>query len=204
MDNVSTFEIKPKKLRKWRDSIIPIAEQALGPNAPVVPEAEVCRWCPAAGVCRARMEYNTRLDFAKPDLMDEEDIAGALKRIPEIRDWCNAVENYALDLAYSQEMPIPGYKVVMSGGRRSIKDPDLAIKFLVEEKGFLYDEVAKQTIRTLGELEKLMGKQEFADTMGRYLKKSEGKPSLVPEDDSREAINPGGEAAKEFNKEDLL
>ena len=49
--------------------------------------------------------------------------------------------------------------------------------------------------KTLSELEKLMGKAEFAAKIGRYVIKPLGKPTLVPMTDKREPYNP---AAADF------
>jgi hypothetical protein len=70
------------------------------------------------------MEYATQRDFAPAELLDEYELAEALQRIPAIEAWCAAVKDHCLDRVYSQGLPIPGFKVVMSGGRRSITDPE--------------------------------------------------------------------------------
>ena len=41
-------------------------------------------------------------------------------------------------------------------------------------------------------MEKLMGKKTFAEIIGRYITKPQGKPTLVPASDKRAAINVTG------------
>jgi hypothetical protein len=187
------------ELVAWRDSIIPIAEVALGHDAPFGPSDAACRWCPAAGQCVAQLQYATAMDFGvTPEVLTEEDLAEALDRIPAIEAWCAAVKNYALDLAYSKGTKIPGYKVVRSGGKRFVKDPEAALEALTAI-GYALDEVSKRKINGIGELEKLLG-GDFDIAVGPFIDKSEGSPSLVTEDDRRSAINPDQEAQKEFSE----
>jgi hypothetical protein len=64
-------------------------------------------------------------------------------------------------------------------------------------KGYKLKDVTKpQEMLGIGALEKLVGKG--LPGLEDYVAKSEGKPSLVRESDSRPAIDPAGDAAKEF------
>lgn len=196
LDHVATEEMSAAELRKWRDSILPIAEEAMQPGARFGPSEDACRWCPLSGQCKAQMEWATARDFGlTAELMDEHELAAALDAIPGIRQWADAVEAYCLDRAYSEGKPIPGYKVVMSGGKRSIVDPDGAIEAL-KMLGFPEDAISRRMPRTLGDLEKLL--KRGITVLDPYIKKGEGKPSLVPESDSRPAIDPEGQAATDF------
>ena len=49
--------------------------------------------------------------------------------------------------------------------------------------------VTKTSLISLGELEKLLGKKAVAEQYGEFIIKPQGKPTLVPEDDKREAIS---------------
>jgi hypothetical protein len=201
LDHLAMEQLPAAELRAWRDSIIPIAESALGPDAPFGPSETACRWCPASGQCVAQTEYATLRDFGvKPDLMDVNELAEALDQIPLIKAWCAAVESYALNRVYSEGNPIPGYKVVMSGGRRSVADPaGLVVAAL--EAGYSQDDVAVMKPRGIGELEKVL-KADFDRVAAPYITKGNGSPSLVPESDKREAIDPDGQAAHDFKAED--
>jgi hypothetical protein len=200
MDNVGTEEIAADDLRAWRDSLLPIAESALGDDAPFGPSEDACRWCPAAGQCRAQLEWATSLDFGTdPDALSNEDIADALERIPAIIQWCEAVKVIALDKAYSKHESIPGWKVVRSGGRRSIPDSEGAIEALLSV-GHDLNEISTRKIKGIGELEKLLGKPEFVRVLEPFVIKGTGSPAIVPEEDGRPAINPNTEAAKEFGE----
>lgn len=199
MNNTATEEISPAELRKWRDSIIPVAEEALGDHAHFGPSESACRWCPASGRCKAQLEDIFGTDFStNPDAMDEEDMADALSRVKRIKQWLEALEVAALDAAYSRGKTIPGYKVILSGGQRSVRDPARAIEVL-REAGYDDDQIGQFKVKGIGELEKLL-KEDFKPLLedSKIVQKSEGRPSLALESDKRPAINPNSEAQKEF------
>lgn len=213
VDSTSSEELHPDELRAWRDGVVkPAAGKALhSDNAPFGPSEKACRWCPAAGICRARIEKATREDFgdilaeetptpAPPETLTPEELGLALHRVPHIKAWCAALEATALETAYGHGREIPGWKVVMSGGKRYITDDEAAIQTLIDE-GYEAAKVTNIKAKGIGELEKLLGKKAFADLLGRYVDKSTGRESLVPEDDKRQAISPGGEAAKDFSED---
>jgi hypothetical protein len=117
-----------------------------------------------------------------------------------MRDWCNAVEKEALYQGYSEGKALPGLKVVMSGGKRRIKDDHAAIERLVAE-GYDRALVSRETAQTLGNLEKVVGKERLPLVLGSLLVKGEGSPSLVDESDERPAISPTTEAQRDFRGE---
>lgn len=226
LNSSSTEEITPEDLRRWRDEeIIPRAELALGDNAPFGPSEKACRWCPVAAICAVRVQTALQEDFggdflevAVPeqepslDVLTPEQLAAALDRAPFIAAWLKSLEAHALDYVYTQGKTIPGYKVVRSGGVRTITDQTAAIQTLID-KGFKAEDVATFKIKGFGDLEKVMarttktlaqGKRELAETLKPYIGKTTGKESLVPESDKREAISSHKDASTEFALEDLL
>lgn len=206
LDSTSTEELSVADLREWRSSILPIAQEALTTGAHFGPSETTCRWCPAAGQCRAQLEWATNRDFGeKPDLLSMDEISEALALRPSVLAWASAVEETALRLAYSEQKSIPGWKVVLSGGKRVVTDATAAIKVLVG-KGFTEEEVSKTSIRGIGELETLLKglpkigrrNQKLEDVLGPLVGSTPGRPSLVPEGDNRAAIEPNTEAQREF------
>jgi len=207
VSSLTTEEATADELREWRASILPIAESALGSNAPFGPSEKACRWCPAAGECRARVEFMTRQDFKLPDLLTTDELGELLGRISDIKAWCEAVANTGLRKAYSEGVALPGWKVVRSGGVRIITDP-IAASVVFENHGFELSEVmATPKLKGIGDLEKVikaktLGPKKDAtleSVLGSLVGRTEGKPALAPEDDPRPAINPDSEAQKEFS-----
>ena len=89
---------------------------------------------------------------------------------------------------------IPGWKAVAGRSNRAFSDQDAALAAILSAG---YDEslVYERKPKTLSELEKLMGKSEFADKVGSFITKPLGKPTLVPASDPRE---PYSTAAADF------
>lgn len=205
MNNVDSETLSPADLRAWRAEVaIPAAELALGPDAPFGPSDEACRWCPASGQCQAQLEAVFAVaDFEEdPKVLTPEQMAEVQDKIKMIRDWANAFEVALLHAAYSEGKHIPGYKVVLSGGQRGVRDPDRAREVLLEAKYAPSDFLAPQKIRGIGELEKLLGKDQFKTLLEDtgIVTKSDGKPAIAHESDSRPAIDPNTEAQKEFSE----
>lgn len=205
LDHILTDEMTPDALRAWRTQIIPIAEEALGPDAHFGPSETACRWCPASGRCRAQLEKVFSEPFELPEVLTPEEAAATLSRLPEVREWLKAFEEAALSMAYSEGQAIPGYKVVLSGGKRAVRDNDKALATLAEA-GYDPEEVGVWKTKTLGDLEKLLGKDRFRELLEDtgIVTKGEGQPSLVLESDKRPSITPNNEAAKVFDTEDLI
>jgi hypothetical protein len=186
-------------LRSWRDSLLPIAKAALGDEAEFGPSESACRWCPAAGHCRAQIEHETSLDFASsPETLDPDEIAMLLPRLDAIRQWCNAVENAALRLAHDEGVQIPGYKVVQSNTRRRWRSDEEVIAAL-RDAGYDPSEFADYKPLAMGKLQKMLGKETYEKILNPYIVKPPGKPQLVPEDDKRNPYSPSIGAAEDFS-----
>lgn len=201
LEHVLTEMITADALREWRETIIPVALEALGDDARFGPSEVACRWCPASGNCRAQLESVFVDDTPEPETLEVQELAGLLDRIPAIREWCDAVETTAFRAAYNDGKSVPGYKVVLSGGKRSILDPEAAIEHAVS-LGYDRDQVARLVPRTLGELEALMTKPGFAAKMADYIKPAVGRPALVPESDKRPPVSSDAGAARVFGEVD--
>lgn len=199
LDHIDSMTISAHDLRKWRDEeVAPAAALALSLDGYLKPSEDACRFCPVSGECRARMQHETRLDFGDPDLLDPDEIATALNSLTSIERWCKDVREVALRKIYSEGVEIPGWKVVKSGGRRSITDTAAAIDLLIEH-GFDEDTVSVRTTKTLASLEKTVGGAARLQTLlGDLLKKGEGKEALAPDNDERDAETALADARKDF------
>lgn len=200
LESVSHSCVDADELRLWRDIVvIPAARLALSQDAYLQPSETACRWCPVAGECSARTTYMTRRDFGNPELLSPEELAEILAVLPDIEDWAAQVKDTALRRAYHDGVEIPGYKVVMSSGRRSITDHEAALKKLAKA-GYDESQTARITTKTLGDLERLVGgRQKLDKILGPTVAKGPGKESLVEiEDDDRPAISALSVAQADF------
>lgn len=71
---------------------------------------------------------------------------------------------------------------------RKYKDEDAVAR---EAKAAGYTDIFNKKLIPLTEMEKLMGKEVFAKTLGGHIEKPPGKPTLVPLTDKRSAIHTG-------------
>lgn len=200
LDSLSHVCYSVDELLGWRDEEVrPQAMLALGTEGYLSPSEEACRWCPVAGDCKARAEHVLRQDFGNPDLLNPAEIGEILGRVDDIKNWCKAVDARALELAYSEDTRIPGWKVIRSSGRRSIKDHEGAIRALMAKK-LRKKDVSRITTKPLGELEKLVGgKRKLTEILGDLIDPGQGKESLVPDDDDRPEISSLSAAREDFD-----
>lgn len=195
-------EWTPQELRDWRrDVVLPKAAEALSEEGVFVPGEDQCRWCPAAGICRARMEAATAEDFSTdPDIIGDDELAEILERLPQIEAWAKAVRDVAFRKVYEMGHRVGGWKVVKTEGKRSITDVEVATERLLAA-GYAKEDVTRVQAQTLGHLEKLVGKEKLPTVLGDVLKKGDGSKVLAPEDDPRPPINAITAAQADFEED---
>lgn len=211
LDSYTTDEITVEELRAWGESIKPIAQKAFSGLGEFVP-GDHCRFCRGKAQCRARANINTALeDFkdcvpagkATPEqlaqaeqdgqdgipvtLLTDAEIGNLLERGKLLVQWYKDLEAYATEALLAGK-EIPGWKLVAGRSNRTFTDQDAAIQAVIAagyDEALVYDRKPK----TLSELEKLMGKAEFAEKIGGFVTKPLGKPTLAPASDNREVYN---------------
>ena len=201
--NVSTFTIPKDELYEWADQVLaPTAELAFNGDGEYHC-GEWCQFCKVKSVCRALAKRCTDAASACPDpgLMSPEELAkDVLPLLATVKTWLSGVEDYALQKAL-EGVHFPGWKIVEGRSVRKITDGDAAAMAL-NEAGYRLNEIFRpRELRTITELEKLIGRKRFADICGDFIDKPQGKPTLVPESDKRPAINPAAEDFKDIDME---
>lgn len=197
MNNLSEETLTRSELSAWIADLIPVAKVALGEDAPFGPSETACRFCPIAGECKPRADWMLAQDFGDPNLLDGAALANAVSRTADIKRWLKGVEEVALKRAYEDAGSIPGYKLVLSGGRRTIPDGDAATAKLVEA-GYSEEDVSSRKLATFEQLDKLLGAEKLQRVLGDLLVKSEGRLSLAKESDSRPPVDAIHSAKTDF------
>lgn len=202
-DEISTDIISVDELKAWGESIKPVAQKAFAGLGEFVP-GDHCRFCRGKAQCKARASVNTALeefkDFAPAEMAEpgqniltDAEIGDLLTRGAELVSWYKDLEEYALKSLLDGK-DIPGWKAVAGRSNRTFTDQDAAIQAVIAagyDEALVYDRKPK----TLTELEKLMGKTEFAAKIGQFVVKPVGKPTLATMADKREPYN---KAAADF------
>ncbi len=198
-DNVSTWTIPVDDLRDWAENELRIkAELAFKGEGEYCP-GDWCTFCRAAVRCRARAEEKLKLaqsEFRLPPLLSDAEIEEVLGKLSDITKWANDLLAYATDAAVNHGKAWSGYKVVAGRSVRKFKDED-AVAEVAKVNG--YKDIYRQSLITLTEFEKLMGKAKFNEVLGDLVYKPPGKPTLVPVSDKRPAINVSN-ATNDFNE----
>lgn len=210
-ETASEETLTVEQLYSWGESIKPLANEAFNGPGIFVP-GEHCRFCKGKAQCRARAEQNTALEDFKdcvpvgkvapeqqnlspearkviglPPVLSDAEIGVLLERGKTLVQWYTDLQVYALEALLAGK-DVPGWKVVEGRSIRAFKDTDEAINTLVNngvEEALIYDRKAK----SLSELEKMLGKKQFAELLADQIVKPQGKPTLAPVEDKRPVYN---------------
>ena len=190
IDNLSDYELSVSDLTAWTDEVLtPRAQEAFSGKGTQTP-GEWCRFCKVKSRCRALANQSLKTALEKPDpqLLNPQELADVLPKLETIKIWLTGIEEYALHTALSGAA-VPGWKVVEGRSTRKITNPT-AVSDALSGAGIGRDLLYKpQELLPITELEKLVGKKQFAALCAQWISKPQGKPTLVPESDKRQAIN---------------
>lgn len=200
-ENVQNWTIPVDELKAWAENELkPKAQMALNGEGEYNP-GEWCQFCKAAVRCRARAEEKLRLaqqEFKMPPLLTDSEIEEVLTILPDLTKWADGILAYATDAAVNHGKEWNGFKVVEGRSVRKYKDEELVAQ---AAKDHGYTDIYRQSLITMTEMQKLMGKKQFDQILGDLIVKPQGKPTLVPVTDKRPAMNVTN-ANNEFKQED--
>lgn len=188
INNYSSWDIIPTDLKKWGEEILKPRSAMAMTGAGEFHAGSWCRFCKARNQCRARAEEFLKLaqmEFRQPALLTDVEIAEVLKVADELAKWSADVYAYAQDQAIVHGKQWTGYKLVEGRSNRKYSS-DAEVEQAAKAAG--YTDIYKQSLIGVTEMERLMGKKEFARVLGQYVYKPQGKITLVPDSDKREAI----------------
>ena len=187
-ENISTWTITVSNLLFWAENeLVPKAKLAFDGKGEYMP-GPWCTFCKAAVKCRARAEEKLALaqyEFAQPPLLTDAEIEEILGKLDDLTRWADEIKSYAQDAALNHGKQWHGYKVVEGRSVRKYSDEEAVIE-AAHAAG--YHDIFRKTLLPITEMEKLMGKQEFAEVLSGLIIKPAGKPTLVPITDKRPAM----------------
>lgn len=196
IDNLSEFELDAADLINWAvDELQPKANEAYagGKQKP----GNWCQFCKVKANCKALSSMCIEAQQANPDprkISKEVMESTILPLLSTFKTWLTGVEEYSLEQALSG-VQYQGFKIVEGRSIRKITNPTAVMELLGKE-GFTKESYIKPTeLRSITDLEKLIGKKRFGAICAEYINKPQGEPTLVPESDKRPAFN---QAADDF------
>jgi len=187
-ENISTWTISVSDLLAWAENeLVPKAKLAFEGQGDYMP-GPWCTFCKAAVKCRARAEEKlalARYEFAQPPLLTDAEIEEILGKLDDLTRWAEEIKAYAQDAALNHGKQWHGYKVVEG---RSVRKYSNEAAVIEAANAAGYHDIFRRSLLPITEMEKLMGKQEFAEVLSGLIIKPAGKPTLVPITDKRPAM----------------
>lgn len=200
INNFSTWEISPTELKKWGEEVLkPRGAMALM-GAGEFKSGTWCRFCKARNQCRIRAEEFlniAKMEFRKPALLSDDEISEVLRIADELSKWASDVYAFAQEQAIVKGKQWNGFKLVEGRSNRKYTNEEEVAQAAIDAG---YKDIYKRALISITEMERLMGKKEFAEIIGNLVYKPEGKVTLVPDADKRKAINKST-AIAEFQEE---
>ena len=212
-DTASEDVLSVDDLLAWGECIKPLAREAYDGPGTFCP-GDHCRFCKGKARCAARAKQYTAFEEFKDctplakatpeqiaqaevdgqdgiptSLLSDAEVGDLLIRAEGLVQWYKDLQDYATG-AMLDGGEIPGWKLVEGRSNRAFTDVDAAMDVLIEagfDEAILYDRKPK----SLSELEKTIGKRNFAELLSQFVVKPQGKPTLAAASDKREAYRLG-------------
>lgn len=186
-DGITSEDLTVDALLRWaEDYVKPRAEMALKGAGEAVPGEKQCRYCKARFQCPERMRYATELmqyEFKEPELLTDAQLADIYPKAERLTSWVNDVKDFMTRRAISG-YEYPGMKLVRGRSIRKIVDETKAEALLEDDYG-----TSIYRLKSLTDLEDIVGKKQLAERLGDLIVKPEGKLTLVMTDDKRQAVS---------------
>ncbi len=186
LDSITEEVLTRDALLAWGEEIRPLAEQAYRGEGEFH-VGDWCRFCAARAICAARAAEAMDIfkhGFDEPRVIPDSDIPGILRVLDTAEDWIKDIRAYALSQA-KQGVAYRGYKLVR-GKRpgRKWKSEDEVINELTRA-GYDREQYEETKLKSVAELEKVLGKTAFDALLGKQVTQGEGALTLVTDDDKR-------------------
>lgn len=201
MDNICSWEISVEELLKWAEDVVkPTAAKAYEGKG-LQKAGDHCKFCKVKAMCNTLAQKNIALakgKFEEPQTMSDDRLIEVYKQLPMLVDWANSVSEYLYNKARSGEK-IRGFKMVKGQSKRQWnKGEEEAIAKILSDSGFDRGSFIKESLKGIGDIEKLLGKDRFKEQLSSHISTVDNAPLLVPESDKRPAINACEQAKSDF------
>jgi hypothetical protein len=197
-DNVSTHTVFKESLYQWAVEFLKPAAELAYAGGGEYQCGEWCQFCKAKYDCRKRAEANmelARYDFKRPPQLEDDEIESVLGKIDALVSWASDIKDYCLQAAlYGKKWQ--GWKLVEGRANRKYID-EAAVADIVKSIGL---DPYEHKVMGITATSSLLGKKRFEDTLGEFLIKPQGKPTLVPEGNKRPAFHTAADDFADHNE----
>lgn len=199
LNSISTWYQNREDILYWAKDTMHPASVLAWEGKGELKAGDHCTFCKLRGTCKTNASYHLQIaGYAQtsPHTLTLKDIAEILPRIRPLISWAEGVKQFALAQALLGKK-IPDHKIVLSKGDRYITDDKEAEKILTAAG---YSDIIIRKLATITALEERLGKKDFGHYLNHLIKKSKGKPTLVPINDKRKEFSKNTEAVEIFSK----
>lgn len=210
MEMITHHDVDFSSLMAFKDELERYAAETDAEDAPLVPGEAQCKWCSHKGACTAMVnksledsgisfeDVSKQAADREPTEMTDEQIQEIMEAAPLIKQMLDGVAEEAMRRLESG-IKIPGLKVVRGRGTRkwSLDEEEIAdkLKRMGIPKAKIYPtklispaQAAKVTWEKKDGTKKQLSERQIKTMETNYITKSEGKLTVVPESDHREAV----------------
>ena len=164
-----------------------------------------CKFCKVADRCPVLAAYQLETvarAFDEPEELSDSEIAEIVLKKKDFEGWLKRICDYALNQAIYHNVSFPGMKLVAGTSRRTITKPAELVAYCVNHQLAKESQLYKpRELITLGDLEKLIGPKIVAMELDEFIKKPEGKPTLVSVKDKRPEWSAEKSIIKQFEED---
>lgn len=202
LNSVEVAELSAKDLIDWGENTVrPNARKAYDGEGEYAPSESACRFCKAAGACRARADMMIGLfdENPEPKLLTADEAGKILLKASGMKAWLTALEATVFDGISAGEL-VEDWKIVEGRSNRKYADED-KVAAQLKKAGYEDDKIFTKKLITITAVEKLLGKKNAGEILKGLIIKPKGAPTLAEISDKREALNLTEETLKAFNEE---
>lgn len=210
-DAIRSKIIDPFELSMFTEKVKDIIDQINSDDAPLIPGDKQCKYCRHKGNCQALADKTMdTLGFSFDDLtklnpneepnnLSDDDLQKFLDSADLIRNFLNGIEEEALNRIKSN-IPVNGYKIVKGNGRRKWTQNETDVAEILNKMGIPKKDCYTQKVLSPAQVHKFkwtnkngvkkqLTERQIERLDADYIEKTDGELTLVPESDSREAVN---------------
>lgn len=203
INNISSWSTTVPELLYWGEHYVKpravLAFQGLGEYV----AGDHCKFCRVATcVTRANFYATDAFNDKTPAaLLSDQEVSDLLIKFNGMEAWVKKIKDHAIGEAKKGKV-WPGLKLVEGRANRRYVDEGRVISLLQKANWDASHFMEPQKVKSVGQLESVMGVKDFAHLLNDLVFKPYGKATLVPDKDKRPPYDRSKEAADIFDSYD--